>query len=223
MLKFFCKKFLLLQLVQLDKNHSPNYSDSNSLNKFVINMTVSDSKLLEACKAGDESAWQTLVERYQRLVYTVPRRAGLNEDQASEVFQEVFTTFYEKVHQIEQPDRLHAWFVTTARRKTWRLIQKSRNLISLQGDDDDDDGMDFEQLPDPAILPQQEMENLQEQHRVRMAVEDLDEKCKELITMLFYVDESPSYTEIAEILGRPEGSIGPTRARCLKKLLQLLA
>lgn len=185
-------------------------------------MTVSDSKLLEACKAGDEGAWQTLVERYQRLVYTVPRRAGLNEDQAAEVFQEVFTTFYEKVHQIEQPDRLHAWFVTTARRKTWRLIQKSRNLVSLQGDDDDDDGMDFDQLPDPAILPQQEMENLQEQHRVRMAVEDLDEKCRELIKMLFYVDESPSYTEIAGKLGRPEGSIGPTRARCLKKLLQLL-
>jgi RNA polymerase sigma factor (sigma-70 family) len=186
-------------------------------------MIPNNSQLLEACKAGDEQAWQTLVERYQRLVYTVPRRAGLDEDQAAEVFQEVFTTFYQKVHEIEQPDRLHAWFVTTARRKTWRLIQKSKNLVSLQSDDEDDDGIDFEQIPDSAILPQEEMEKMQEQHRVRTAVEALDEKCRELIKMLFYESDSTSYTEIAQRLGRPEGSIGPTRARCLKKLLQLLA
>lgn len=190
-------------------------------------MTRNDHQLLEACKAGDEIAWQTLVERYQRLVFTVPRRAGLDEDQSAEIFQEVFTTFYEKVHEIEQPDRLHAWFVTTARRKTWRLIQKNKNLVSLQSgnssDDSEEDGIDFEQLPDETILPQQEMENLQEQHKVRLAVESLDDKCRELIKMLFYVDESPSYIEIAEKLGRPEGSIGPTRARCLKKLLQLLS
>lgn len=186
-------------------------------------MTPSDNQLIEACKKGDESAWQTLVERYQRLVYTVPRRAGLDEDQASEVFQEVFTTFYQKIHEIEQPDRIHAWFVTTAKRKTWRLIQKSKRFVNLQSDDPDDKkGFDFDRLADEKILPQEEMENLQEQHRVRLAVEDLDEKCRELIKMLFYIDDSPSYTEIAVKLGRPEGSIGPTRARCLKKLLHLL-
>jgi len=186
-------------------------------------MSQTDEQLLELCKAGDDLAWQTLVGRYQRLVYTVPRRAGLDEDQSAEVFQEVFTTFFEKIQYIEQPDRLHAWFVTTARRKTWRVIQKRKNLVSLQSSDEDDDGFDFEQIEDEKVLPLEEIQKLQEQQRVRNAVEDLDEKCRELIKMLFYVDESPSYTEIAERLGRPEGSIGPTRARCLKKLVQLLS
>jgi RNA polymerase sigma factor (sigma-70 family) len=186
-------------------------------------MVQSDEQLLSLCKAGDESAWKILVERYQRLVFTVPRRAGLNEDQASEVFQEVFTTFFEKLHDIEQPDRLRAWFVTTARRKTWRAIQKGKNLVSIHSDDDDDDSLDFEQLPDKNILPDEALVQIEERHRVRTAVEALDEKCRELIKALFYVAELPSYTEIAQRLGRPEGSIGPTRARCLKKLLQLLS
>lgn len=186
-------------------------------------MAQSDEQLLSLCKAGDEAAWRTLVERYQRLVYTVPRRAGLDEDQASEVFQEVFTVFFEKLHDIEQPDRLQAWFVTTARRKTWRAIQRAKRLVSIHNNNEDGDELSFEPFPDDSILPDEALVQIQERHRVRAAVEALDENCRELIKMLFYVSESPSYTEIAQKLGRPEGSIGPTRARCLKKLLQLLA
>jgi DNA-directed RNA polymerase specialized sigma24 family protein len=40
--------------------------------------------------------------------------------------------------------------------------------------------------------------------------------------MLFYAAEPPPYSEIAAALGTSEGSIGPTRARCLKKLLDAL-
>src|ERR687888_1453931 len=106
-------------------------------------MIQSDEQLLSLCKAGDETAWKTLVERYQRLVYTVPRRAGLDEDQASEVFQEVFTVFFEKLHDIKHPDHLRAWFVTTARRKTWRVIERAKNMVSIHNDDEDEEGLGF--------------------------------------------------------------------------------
>ena len=90
-------------------------------------MQPTDKELLIACRQGDEGRG-SLIDRYQRLIYAVPRRAGLNEDQASEVFQEVFVTLFEKMHDIQEPDRLHAWLVTTARRKTWRLLTKERAL-----------------------------------------------------------------------------------------------
>ena len=81
-------------------------------------MQPTDKELLIACRKGDESSWVALVDRYQRLIYSIPRRAGLNEDQAGEVFQEVFATLVQKLNDISDPDRLHAWLVTTARRKT---------------------------------------------------------------------------------------------------------
>jgi RNA polymerase sigma factor (sigma-70 family) len=185
-------------------------------------MALNDEKLLQACRRGDESAWEALVERYQRLIYTIPRRAGLDEDQAAEVFQEVFTTLFEKLNDIEQPERLQAWLVTTARRKTWRLITREKRLQHPLGDTEEGEP-ELEKLPDPSALPDEVLMRLEEQHRVRTALADLDERCRKLLTMLFYQPEPPPYAEIAAAIGTTEGSIGPTRARCLKKLMQRLA
>ena len=180
-------------------------------------MQTTDKELLIACRQGDESSWQVLVDRYQRLIYAIPRRAGLNEEQAGEVFQEVFLTLFEKIDEINQPDRLHAWLVTTARRKTWRFLTKER---AQSGETDDTD--EAFAVVDNAPLADETLVRLEEQHRIRTALSGLDERCQKLLTMLYYSAETPPYAEIAAELGTPEGSIGPTRARCLKKLLKLL-
>lgn len=180
-----------------------------------------DAELLRACRRGDAAAWEALVNRFQRLIYAIPRRAGLDEDGAAEVFQEVFTTLLEKLDDIEQPDRLHAWLVTTARRKTWRFITRERSMQSYSGEGDEGEAL-FEALPDSAPLPDEELIRLEEQHRVRAALGNLDDRCRKLLTMLFYQAEPPSYAEIAAATGTSEGSIGPTRARCLQKLLRAL-
>jgi len=184
-------------------------------------METSDQQLLLACRRGDETAWETLVNRYQRLIYTIPRRAGLDEDQAADIFQDVFATLFEKLDEIEQPERLHAWLVTTARRKTWRVIVGARNS-RRRSESDGDNEDELITIPDNAPLPDEVLLRLEEQHVVRQAVASLDERCQKLITLLFYSSEPSSYVEIAGRLGTSEGSIGPTRARCLEKLLRLL-
>ncbi len=184
-------------------------------------MEKSDKELLLACRRGDETAWEAIINRYQRLIYAIPRRAGLDEDGAAEVFQEVFTTLFEKLDGIEQPERLHAWLVTTARRKTWRIISREKSLRSLEGDDQRE-GEILKELPDNAPLPGEALERLEEQHRVRAALTELDERCRKLLMLLFYPAEPLSYAEIAANVGMPEGSIGPTRSRCLQKLLRKL-
>jgi RNA polymerase sigma factor (sigma-70 family) len=182
-------------------------------------MESTDKELLLACQSGNEAAWEALVKRYQRLIYAIPRRAGLDDDQAADVFQEVFTTLFQKLDGIDQPDRLHAWLVTTARRKTWRYLLKQKESVSVE---DDRVAQEFLALPDIAPLPEEVMLKLEQQHGVRAAVAALDERCRQLITMLFYRAEAPSYLEIAASLGTSAGSIGPTRARCLEKLQRLL-
>ena len=182
-------------------------------------MQPTDKELLISCRQGNESSWQMLVDRYQRLIYAIPRRAGLSEDQAGEVFQEVFLTLFEKMNEINEPDRLQAWLVTTARRKTWRLLSKERSSSKTT---DADDGDETLVLVDNAPLPDEMLVRLEEQHHIRTALAGLDPRCRELLTMLYYQTETPPYSEIAAALGTPEGSVGPTRARCLKKLLKLL-
>ena len=114
-------------------------------------MEASDTHLLLACRRGDESAWEALVNRYQRLVYAIPRRAGLDEDHAAEVFQDVFAILVEKLDEIEQPERLQAWLVTTAKRRTWRVVLKARNsAVSM---DDDALEKEIDNLSDQSALP----------------------------------------------------------------------
>ena len=185
-------------------------------------MQRTDEQLLLDCRRGDESAWEALVHRYQRLIYAIPRRAGLDEDLSAEVFQEVFSTLLQSVERIEQPSRLHAWLVTTARRKTWRLISREAGTQSLSSGDDEEGGGLLETLADRALLPDEALLQLEQQHLVRAALEELDPRCRDLLRMLFYASEPPPYSEIAARLGTTEGSIGPTRARCLQKLLKLL-
>jgi DNA-directed RNA polymerase specialized sigma24 family protein len=71
-------------------------------------------------------------------------------------------------------------------------------------------------LPDEALIA------LEEQHKIRTVVANLDERCRKLIELLFYQESAPAYSEIAKALNIAEGSIGPTRARCLGKMLRLL-
>ncbi|MBC7930457.1 MAG: sigma-70 family RNA polymerase sigma factor [Rubrivivax sp.] len=184
-------------------------------------MTQTDEQLVAGCRRGEESAWEALVRRYQRLIYAVPRRAGLDEDAASEIFQEVFTTLLESIESIEQPSRLQAWLVTTAKRKTWRAINRTKATRPFATDDNDEHSEMYD-LADERVLPDEALAKLEEQHTVRAALGELEERCRKLLQMLFYQTEPPPYSEIAAALGTSEGSIGPTRARCLKKLLDAL-
>ena len=184
------------------------------------NMENTDVQLVLDCRRGDQLAWDLLIRRYQRLIYAIPLRAGLDEDQAAEIFQEVFTTLFQKLNDLEQPEKLQAWLVTTTRRKTLHAVSKAQVRRSHLNTD----GEPYEatSIIDEAPLPDEQLLILEEQHRIRMALSTLDVRCKTLLEMLFYLSEPPSYADIASSLGLPEGSIGPTRARCLAKLLRLL-
>jgi RNA polymerase sigma factor (sigma-70 family) len=133
----------------------------------------------------------------------------------------VFTTLFEKLDDIEDPERLQAWLVTTTRRRTLRTISQMPATLRLD-DAADDLARTAEMLRDESPLPDEQLLVLEEQHRIRTAVAQLDERCQTLVRLLFYQSEPPSYAEVAEVLGVPEGSIGPTRARCLGKLLRIL-
>jgi DNA-directed RNA polymerase specialized sigma24 family protein len=50
----------------------------------------------------------------------------------------------------------------------------------------------------------------------------IGDRCRSLLTVLYFDGDEPSYTEASEKLGMPMGSIGPTRARCLKRLKEAL-
>lgn len=188
----------------------------------------SDAELVARCRQGEEPAWRVLVARYQRLVFTVPRRAGLSEADAAEVFQATFTALFEQLGTLDQPDRLHAWLVTTARRQTFQRLDTLRRhaTVPLGALRHADDGTEIDEpsdLPDEdSPGPLQRLEELQAQDRVRRALDSLDRRSRELLSYLYLSDPPLAYEEVAERMGMALGSVGPTRNRCMDKLRRAL-
>lgn len=189
---------------------------------------LSDAQLIACCRQGQEHAWHALVKRYQRLIYTVPRRAGLDEHQAADVMQACFEALFNSLAGLTQPERLQAWLVTTARRETLKLLQHQRRhpglapQAVLAGDGDDDSADTQAQLADEGLLPPEQLDALQHQHRLRRALATLDKRSRELLTYLYLQDPPLDYDEIAQRLEMAPGSVGPTRARSLEKLRRAL-
>lgn len=180
----------------------------------------SDAGLIKRCRRGDESAWNELVDRYQRLVFAIPKRAGLSEDQCSDIFQDVFLTLFQKLDEIEQPDRIRSWMVTTAKFKTWAAVRSERGFHSPETEEEMEQEM--ASLRDAAPLADQVLVELEEQHLVRTAMAGLDDRCRTILTMLYLHDSAASYSQVADAIGVGETSISPLRSRCLKKLAKLL-
>jgi len=176
-----------------------------------------DAQLVDACLAGDEEAWTQLVARYQRLVYSVALRCGLTPAEADDVFQTVFTILIDKLETCRNRERLGAWLTTITRREAWRVAR----VRVAQPDADASDLLEMRPAhePPPDVL----FQRMEDQNLVRQGLERLGGRCQELLQRLFYTPEPASYAAIAEELKMPEGSIGPTRARCLERLRGILA
>lgn len=181
----------------------------------------SDAQLVKACRNGDEAAWNELVDRYQRLIYAIPRRAGLTEEQAADVFQEVFLTLFEKLDEIREPDRIRSWMVTTAKFKTWGIVRGQKGHYSPETEEEMEQEMAA--LADSAPLADQVLVEMEQQHQIRTALAQLEERCRKILGMIYLRDAAASYAEVAAEIGVGETSISPMRSRCLAKLAKILA
>jgi len=179
-----------------------------------------DAALIEACRRGDQTSWDALVDRYQRLIITIPRRAGLSEEQAADVFQEVFLTLFEKLNEIEQPERIRSWMVTTAKFKTWAIVRAAKGFYTPESEEEME--LEMASLKDKSPLADDVLIELEQKHQIRTALKQLEDRCRTILSMIYLRDAAASYAEVAAAIGVGETSISPLRSRCLQKLAKIL-
>lgn len=186
-------------------------------------MRDTDSSLLRGCRAGDREAWEALIRRYQRLLYAIPLRCGLSEEDAADVFQTVCVKLLENLDRLTDEQHLTGWLITTTRRESWRLYELRRRREGRSGSEPappDEDAL--EALPAGDPMPQEAVMKLEEEQLVRLGMEELNERCRVLLTLLYHSDPPLTYEAIARQLNVSVGAIGPTRARCLQQLKKVL-
>ncbi len=184
---------------------------------------LSDREIVHACTEGRSIAWNALIERYEGLIYSVTRRMGLSEQDSGDVFQEVCLILLNHLHELRHIERLGGWLVTTTRREVLRLLRR-RPLLNEADLTPLSEGMEspLALLPDPDGTPEERLLELERGRLVSQGMVNLSPECQRLLTLLYVNDPPATYQEVAETIKRPIGSIGPSRARCLKNLQEIL-
>jgi RNA polymerase sigma factor (sigma-70 family) len=167
---------------------------------------------------GEQAAWDSLLARYSKLIYSVPLRYGLQESDAADVYQAVCVALWQGLADLRDADRLSGWLLTVAGKISWRVLMKRRRQGQYEAPVPETDAL----VDDSSGHPEDMALRRDDWRAVAAAVRALPERCRQLIWYLYYDASAPSYDEIARQMGLAEGSIGPIRARCLAQLKKQL-
>lgn len=175
--------------------------------------------LVDRCLSGDDAAWATFLRRYANLIHATIRRVGLDVDEAEDAFQSTSVAIFQQLPGLRSPDTLVPWIIGIAYRQGVNSIRrKTRRPPPVE----------FEETHPPALegpdasLPDEDLQRLELHQQIDECLQHLPDRCHALLRELFYREDPPDYSAVSDRLSMPIGSIGPTRARCLAKLRQIM-
>ncbi len=173
--------------------------------------------------AGDRAAFDELVEVVTPLMWQTVRGAGVDPVVAEDVVQTVWMSLLRSAGSIRDSQTVVKWLLTSTRREAWRVRRRVRADLGRTAAVFGVDGEETMAVPvQRDALPEEVVVRNSRQRRLWGHVSDLPDRCRQLIGVIAFADR-PDYAHIAEALGMPVGSIGPTRGRCLAKLRDMLA
>ena len=180
-------------------------------------MGSSDEALVEGCLAAREEAWSGLIEKYKRLIFSVPLKIGLSREEACDVFLSVCAKLAKELPKLRNARCLAQWLIQIATYESFRAGSgrgrsfdqshfRLANALSTDADKHPDD-----------IMRQTEREQL-----LREAIANLHPRCQRMMSMLFFEEPVRSYEQVAAELGIVEVATGFIRKRCLQELREQL-
>jgi RNA polymerase sigma factor (sigma-70 family) len=173
-------------------------------------------RLFAQYRDGDQAKMGDLVSVLTPILWHTARSSQLDPATTEDVLQSVWLTLIRKSDTIAEPLAVLQWMVVTTKREAWRA---ARNQARLRPED-------LESSMAATSNEGQSVEDIvlrgEGDARLWKHIAALPERCRTLLRIIAFADR-PDYAELAKALGMPQGSIGPTRGRCLAKLRISLA
>jgi RNA polymerase sigma factor (sigma-70 family) len=174
-----------------------------------------DARLVRECVNGDEEAWAALIDKYKKLIFSIPVKYGFSSDDANDIFQSVCLDLLAELPKLRKPKALPKWLMQVTSHKCFHR-KRQQQRTETPGD--------VELPPEQTVSPQIEaiLREADEEQKLRDALMAIAPRCRQLVEMLFFEEPARPYKEVAAGLGISEGSIGFIRQRCLERLRKQL-
>jgi RNA polymerase sigma factor (sigma-70 family) len=170
-----------------------------------------DARLVKECLFGNEEAWSQLIDKYKALIYSIPVKYSLSQQEAADVFQATCMELLVRLPELREPRALPKWLMQVAHHQCYRMKRMNQRLVSRDGEPDLAE-------PETPAIAESLVQQTQEEQMLREAIAVLTPQCRRLVELLFFETPSRPYTEVAAELGLAVGSIGFTRQKCLERL-----
>ncbi len=171
---------------------------------------------------GDRAAWEMLVTEYSGLLWAVTRRFRLDEAQRADAVQTTWLRLFEHLDDIREPESLPGWLATTVRRVCLESLRGSKREEPIESLHEHAGSVGARNAEPDDTCPVRSALRREHQALVRRVLAELPDKHRRLMNLLLAAP-APSYREVSAQLGMPVGSIGPTRARILARMREMLA
>jgi len=172
-----------------------------------------DVRLVRECLEGREEAWSELLDRYKRLIFSIPLKYGLSCDEATDIFQDVCVELVAALGELREPRALPKWLAQVTAHKCARFKQVATRQSAATFENET-----LDTIADGADLTEHVLLEVEREQALRDAVTMLPPRCRQLIRALFFETPVRPYREIARRLNLACGSIGFIRGRCLSRL-----
>ncbi len=176
-----------------------------------------ESALVAAAKAGDISAFETLVGRYERKIFRLTQNITQNREDAEDAMQEAFLKAYEHLQTFEGNSRFYTWLVRIAVNQALMKLRKRRpNVVSLDEEVDTGEDMVPREVEDWGPSPADRYAQTELSEILTKVIGELDPPFR-IVFQLRDIEEL-STEETAEALGL---SVPAVKSRLLRARLKL--
>ncbi len=177
-----------------------------------------DVALVERVRAGDVSAYDTLVRKYERQLFRIAQHITQNREDAEDVMQDAFLKAYEKLDQFQGNSKFYTWLVRIAVNESLMRLRKRRTgkMVSIDEDLETDEGSVPRDLADWAPDPEQNYNQAELADILRKTIQGLPQGFR--VVFVLRDVEGLSTEETAETLGL---SVPAVKSRLLRARLQL--
>ena len=169
--------------------------------------------LVMRAQRGDQQAFRVLVERYQKLVYTLALRLVSNPHDGEDVAQEAFLSAWKGLPRFRMDAKFSTWLYRLTVNAATDLLRRRQKEQAHQSLEEEERPV---QVPDQAPGPEEQAQAAERRAILQRAIDSLTENHRKIL--LLREVNGLDYQEIGQVLELTPGTVKSRLARARREL-----